>query len=67
VQKEQVKLTTTDQIMVFITSIFMFIHVKQLLVSGTAFLINGFLGIWISLAIFDMYARWRLKNSDRIS
>ncbi len=66
-QKEQVKLTTTDQIMVFITSIFMFIHVKQLLVSGTAFLINGFLGIWISLAIFDMYARWRLKNSDRIS
>lgn len=63
-QKEQVKLTTTDQIMVFITSIFMFIHVKQLLVSGTAFLINGFLGIWISLAIFDMYARWRLKNSN---
>ena len=63
-QNEQVKLTTTDNVMVFITAIFLYIHVKQLLVSGSAFMLNGILGVWISLTIFDMYARWRLKNSN---
>ena len=66
-QNDQVKLTTTDKIMVFITSMFVFIHVKQLLVSGSVFMFNAVLGVWISIAIFDMYGRWRLKNSDRIS
>lgn len=61
-QKEQVKLTTTDNVMVFITAIFLFIHVKQLMVSGSAFMLNGLLGIWISMTIFDMYGRWRLKR-----
>ena len=63
-QKEQVKLTTTDNVMVFITALFLFIHVKQLMVSGSAFMLNGLLGIWISMTIFDMYARWRLKARD---
>ena len=63
-QKEQVKLTTTDNVMVFITAIFLFIHVKQLMVSGSAFMLNGILGVWISLTIFDMYGRWRLKARD---
>lgn len=66
-QNDQVKLTTTDKIMVFITAMFVFIHVKQLLVSGSVFMLNAVLGVWISIAIFDMYGRWRLKNSDRIS
>lgn len=61
-QNETVKLTTTDQVMVFITAMFLFIHVKQLMVSGTAFLLNGLIGIWISITIFDMYARWRRKQ-----
>ena len=63
-QNEQVKLTTTDNVMVFITAIFLYIHVKQLMVSGSAFMLNGLLGIWISMAIFDMYGRWRLKARD---
>ena len=63
-QKEQVKLTTTDNVMVFITALFLFIHVKQLMVSGSAFMLNGLLGIWISMTIFDMYGRWRLKARD---
>ena len=63
-QKEQVKLTTTDNVMVFITAIFLYIHVKQLMVSGSAFMLNGILGVWISLTIFDMYGRWRLKARD---
>lgn len=61
-QKEQLKLTTIDKAMIFVTSIFLFIHVKQLLVSGSAFMINGLLGMWISISIFDMYARWRARQ-----
>ena len=61
-QKEHVKLNLTDQIMIFITAVFMFIHVKQLLVSGQVFMLNALLGIWISMSIFDMYGRWRLKR-----
>lgn len=63
-QNEQVKLTISDNVMIFITTIFLFIHVKQLLVSGSAFMLNALLGVWISMAIFDMYARWRVKQSD---
>ena len=61
-QKEHVKLNLTDQIMIFITAVFMFIHVKQLLASGQAFMLNALLGIWISMSIFDMYGRWRSKR-----
>ena len=61
-QNEQVKLTITDNVMVFITTIFLYIHVKQFLVSGSAFMLNALLGVWISMTIFDMYARWRLKT-----
>ena len=61
-QKEHVKLNLTDQMMIFITAVFMFIHVKQLLVSGQVFMLNALLGIWISMSIFDMYGRWRLKR-----
>jgi hypothetical protein len=57
-----VKLTLTDQIMIFITAVFMFIHVKQLLASGQVFMLNALLGIWISMSIFDMYGRWRRKQ-----
>ena len=63
-QNEIPKLTITDQVMVFITAMFLFIHIKQLMVSGMAFLINGLLGIWISIVIFDMYARYRRKQID---
>jgi len=62
VQNEIPKLTITDQVMVFITSMFLFIHVKQLIVSGSAFVLNALLGIWISISIFDMYAHWRKKQ-----
>lgn len=61
-QNEIPKLTITDQVMVFITSMFLFIHVKQLIASGSAFMLNALLGIWISISIFDMYARWRRKQ-----
>ncbi len=61
-QKEHVKLNLTDQIMIFITAVFMFIHVKQLLASGQVFMLNALLGIWISMSIFDMYGRWRRKR-----
>ena len=61
-QNEQVKLTTTDNVMVFITAIFLYIHVKQLLVSGSSFMLSALLGVWISMTIFDMYGRWRLKT-----
>ena len=63
-QNEQVKLTTTDNVMVFITAIFLYIHVKQLLVSGSSFMLSALLGVWISITIFDMYGRWRLKTRD---
>ena len=63
-QNEQVKLTTTDHVMVFITTIFLYIHVKQLLVSGSSFMLSALLGVWISMTIFDMYGRWRLKTRD---
>ena len=62
VQNEIPKLTITDQVMVFITSMFLFIHVKQLIASGSAFMLNALLGIWITMTIFDMYARWRKKQ-----
>ena len=62
VQKEILKLTITDQIMIFITTMFLFIHIKQLIASGPAFMLNALLGIWISMSIFDMYARWRRKQ-----
>jgi len=62
VQNEIPKLTITDQVMVFITSMFLFIHVKQLIASGSAFMLNALLGIWISISIFDMYAHWRKKQ-----
>lgn len=62
VQNEIPKLTITDQVMVFITSMFLFIHVKQLIASGSAFMLNALLGIWITMTIFDMYARWRRKQ-----
>ena len=61
-QNEIPKLTITDQVMVFITSMFLFIHVKQLIASGSAFMLNALLGIWISISIFDMYAHWRKKQ-----
>lgn len=61
-QNETVKLTITDQVMVFITTMFLFIHIKQLIISGSAFILNALLGIWITMTIFDMYARWRRKQ-----
>jgi len=64
--QNEIILTTTDKVMIFITAMFLFIHVKQLMVSGSVFLVNALLGIWISLTIFDMYARWRRKQIDRI-
>ena len=64
VQNEIPKLTITDQVMVFITTMFLFIHVKQLIASGSAFMLNALLGIWISIVIFDMYARYRRKQID---
>ena len=64
--QNEITLTTTDKVMIFITAMFLFIHVKQLMVSGSVFLVNALLGVWISLTIFDMYARWRRKQIDRI-
>jgi hypothetical protein len=64
VQREIPKLTITDQIMIFITTMFLFIHVKQLIASGSAFMLNALLGIWITMTIFDMYARYRRKQID---
>ena len=64
--QKEIKLTTTDHVMVSITAVFLFIHVKQLIVSGSVFMLNALLGVWISMAIFDMYARYRRKQIDRV-
>ena len=54
-------MTILDHIVVYFTTLFIFLHVKQLIASGSAFMLNTLLGIWISISIFDMYARWRAK------
>ena len=58
---KEIRFTIVDQVMIFITSIFLFIHVKQLFVSPQ-FVFNTILGIWISISIFDLYAKWRAKR-----
>ena len=63
-QNEQLKLILIDKVMIFVTSMIIFMHVKQYLASGSAFMLNALLGIWISVSIFDIYARWRAKSSD---
>jgi len=63
-QKKQVELTITDNVMVLITTVFVFLHIKQLFASGSAFILNALLGVWVSMTVFDMYARWRVKRSD---
>jgi len=54
-------MTTLDHIVVFLTTLFIFLHVKQLLSSGSGYIMNALLGVWLSLTLFDMYARWRTK------
>ena len=54
-------MTILDNIVVYFTTLFIYLHVKQVLTSGSAFILNALLGIWISLTIFDMYARWRIR------
>lgn len=58
---KEIKFTIVDQVMIFITSIFLFIHVKQLFASPQ-FVFNAILGIWISMSVFDLYAKWRAKR-----
>ena len=54
-------MTTLDQIVVFLTTLFIYLHIKQLLSVGSVYTMNALLGVWLSLTIFDMYARWRTK------
>jgi hypothetical protein len=54
-------MTILDHIVVYFTTLFIFLQVKQLLSGGSVYLINSLLGVWVSLTIFDMYARWRTK------
>lgn len=54
-------ITIIDQLVVFVTSIFLFIHIKQLMATPN-FLFSGIIGIWIALTIFDMYALYRKKQ-----
>jgi len=55
------KLNIIDQIMIAITSVFLFIHIKQVLLNPQ-FTFSAVVGIWIALSIFDMYARYRRKR-----
>ena len=58
-QKEEIiKLNTVDQIIIAVTSIYLTVHVKTLLVKPD-FLFNGIIGIWIAMSIFDAYAHYR--------
>lgn len=54
-------MTTLDHIVVFLTTLFIYLHIKQLLSTGSIYIMNALLGVWLSLTIFDMYARWRTK------
>ena len=57
-------MTILDHIVVYFTTLFIFLQVKQLLSGGSVYLINSLLGVWVSLTIFDMYARWRKRQID---
>ncbi len=54
-------LTISDQLVVFVTAVALYIHIKQLLVTPN-FLFSGIIGIWIALTVFDMYALYRKKQ-----
>lgn len=54
-------MTILDHVVVYFTTLFIFIHIKQVLSGGSFYLINTLLGVWLSLTLFDMYARWRTK------
>ena len=55
------KLNIIDQIIIAVTSIYLFVHVKTLLVKPD-FLFNGIIGIWIAISIFDAYDTIELDN-----
>ena len=55
------KLNIVDQIIIAITSVFLFVHVKTLIVKPD-FLFNGMIGIWIAISIFDAYAHYRARQ-----
>ena len=55
------KLNIIDQIIIAVTSIYLFVHVKTLLVKPD-FLFNGIIGIWIAISIFDAYAHYRARQ-----
>ena len=55
------QLNTVDQIIIAVTSIYLTVHVKTLLVKPD-FLFNGIIGIWIAMSIFDAYAHYRAEQ-----
>ena len=55
------KLNIADQIIIAVTATFLFVHVKTLIINPN-FSLNGIIGIWIAMSLFDLYARYRAKQ-----
>ena len=61
-QKETLKLDQIDYAVVFITSMFIFVHVKQYMITGPSYMLSAILGIWVATSLFNWYALWKLRR-----
>ena len=61
-QKETPKLDQIDYAVVFITSMFIFVHVKQYMITGSSYMLSAILGIWVATSLFNWYALWKLRR-----
>ena len=61
-QKETLKLDQIDYAVVFITSMFIFVHVKQYMITGSSYMLSAILGIWVATSLFNLYALWKLRR-----
>ena len=61
-QKETLKLDQIDYAVVVITSMFIFVHVKQYMITGSSYTLSAILGIWVATSIFNWYALWKLRR-----
>jgi KaiC/GvpD/RAD55 family RecA-like ATPase len=61
-QKETPKLNQIDYAVVVITSMFIFAHVKQYMITGPSYMLSAILGIWVATSLFNWYALWKLRQ-----
>ena len=61
-QKETLKLDQIDYAVVFITSMFIFVHVKQYMITGSSYTLSAILGILVATSLFNWYALWKLRR-----